>query len=130
MNRHSTSRIKVPAKKRLGDELRKMGVSIPQPREISAYRAAHPDLAPLLPKIARALRKAFGPSLPISLELYKDPEIDDRYLSFFVRPVGSVSAFIDELDEISRRFDPALAKVSGHFLLMPDLRKNSIRNGL
>ena len=49
------------------------------------YLDEHGDLSQLLPEICGQIRKQFGPEAELSLELYRDPEINDRYLTLYLR---------------------------------------------
>ncbi len=50
---------------------------------IRGYLEQYPDLAPLLLPISEAVRKEFGPEAELELEIYRDPEIKDEYLTLF-----------------------------------------------
>src|SRR5205807_7990517 len=60
-------------------------VLVPNRREVLAYCRAHPFLARELPRIAARARAFFGTDAELLLVLYRDPEIDDRYLTMYVR---------------------------------------------
>jgi hypothetical protein len=98
-------------------------IILPNPRDIAAYLAAHPQLARLLPNIGGEVRQAFGPEVELSLELYKDPEIDDRYLTLYVRKESYEPDILDRLQLVSGRFNHTLEEVSGYFLLATDFSR-------
>src|SRR5437762_9211116 len=53
--------------------------------EIAVYLTDHPDLAKIVPSVGARLREEFGKDAQLTLRLYADPEIDDRYVSLNVR---------------------------------------------
>ncbi len=100
----------------------KGGVSIPKASEVLAYLDRFPDLATLLPGLCWQARVEFGPQADLSLELYRDPEIDDRYLILSVRLPRYDSNFMGRIQRVSRRFDDKIAPQSGYILLTTDFR--------
>src|SRR5438552_3262766 len=54
-------------------------VIVPRPSDVITYLNEHADLARLLPDICAQVRQAFGQAAELSLEVYRDPEIDDHY---------------------------------------------------
>jgi hypothetical protein len=62
----------------------------------------------------------FGDRAQISLELYKDPEIDDRYLTIYVRQTEYEPDIIEKIDAISKQFASAITSESGYILVTTD----------
>jgi hypothetical protein len=95
-------------------------VLVPNAQEVEDYLAVHPQLALMLPSIGAEVRQTLGPDVELSLELYKDPEIDDRYLTMYVRKEKYESDILDRLEGIRDRFNAKLAEIPGYFLLTTD----------
>ncbi|MBI1832212.1 MAG: hypothetical protein HYR84_12275 [Planctomycetes bacterium] len=104
-------------------ELQSQGILLANPPLLKGYLAAHVGLASLLGEMCRQVRAAFDPSAELSLELYQDREIDDAYLSLYVRLEKYDSHFMDRLDAIGSTFHKSLEGVSGHFLVTTDFRR-------
>src|SRR5437764_9896619 len=71
-----------------GDLLRRLtpfNVVVGCPDEVEEYLTAHPDLRSALDGICAKLRESFGPDVELALEVYADPEFEDRYLALYVR---------------------------------------------
>ncbi len=96
---------------------------MPKRNGVVAYIAEHVNLAKLLPRICRQLRQAFGREVELSLELYRDPEIDDTYLTLYVRQEKYDSAIIERIEAVSRQFNDKLEQVSGYLLLTTDFHR-------
>ena len=107
----------------LGKQLAAFGVLIPRPDEVRSYLARYRRLAKLLPEICGQVRRALGPAVELSLELYKDPEIEDRYLTLYVRQEKHDSQIIDRLEVLREQTNPELELVPGYLLLMTDFRR-------
>jgi hypothetical protein len=95
-------------------------VIIPDPGEVGAYLRQHADLAQLLPEVCGRVRRAFGREPELSLEVHRDPETDDRYLTLYVRQHKYDVAIMERIEDVSSRFHDLLMAVSGHFLLAAD----------
>ena len=96
-------------------------VLVPNAREVEDYFAVHPQLALMLPSIGADVRRTLGPDVELSLELYKDPEIDDRYLTMYVRKETYESDMLDQLEAIRDRFNGVKwREIPGYFLLTTD----------
>jgi hypothetical protein len=54
--------------------------------------------------------------------MYRDPEIDDRYLTLYVRLEKYDSGVPERIDAVRRQFEQKLEQVSGDFLLTTDFR--------
>jgi hypothetical protein len=99
-----------------------VNVLVPKPSDVMAYLDEHGDLAQLLPKICAEVRQAFGQETELSLEVYRDPEIDDRYLTLYVRQDQYDARIIERIESVRSAYHDSLSAVSGHFLLATDLR--------
>jgi excisionase family DNA binding protein len=106
------------------------GVSIPKRAEVEAYLESFPDVAMLLPELCWQARVEFGPQADLTLELYRDPEIDDRCLILSVRLPRYDSNFMDRIQRVSRRFDDKIAPQSGYILLTTDFRPAGGTDGI
>jgi hypothetical protein len=93
-----------------------------QPADLNAYLDAHPDLAAVLPVVCGRVRQELGPEAELSLEVYRDPEIDDCYLRLCARLLSYDDETLERLDRVSQSFEEELAHGSGYLLLTTDLR--------
>jgi hypothetical protein len=98
-------------------------VVIPKQKEVADYLADNGGLARLLPDICRDVRAAFGPKVELSLQLYRDPEIDDRYLTLYVRQEKYDQDILKQIEAVSKAFDDRLQEAPGYFLLATDFRR-------
>src|SRR5688572_10327688 len=89
-------------------------VAIPNPLDVERYLSDHSTLRSLVPRICERVRAEFGNAAELSLELYRDPEIDDRYLSLDIRQDQYASDIISRLDQLSEEFATELGQCSGH----------------
>jgi len=95
-------------------------VSIPKPEEVRYYLRQYPDIIDLLDFVCDKTRNRFGLPTQISLELYRDPEIDDQYLTIYVRQKEYEKDIISKIEEIRSIYCDELADKSGYFLLTTD----------
>ena len=98
------------------------GIALVNETEIAAYLAAHPDLAKVVPSVGARVREEFGKNAQLTLRLYRDPEIDDRYLSLNVRLLGYDDRTMERIDRVSEPFDEQLCDASGYLLVTTDFR--------
>lgn len=109
-----------PEVKDLLDVLKAMHVIIPKTSEVSEYLLAHLDLSCMIPMICSRLIKAFSEDAKLSLEIYRDPEIHDEYLTLYIRKNEYEEMILDRIDEVMSEFEPALASASGWLLVTTD----------
>lgn len=100
--------------------LKAMHVIIPESSEVREYLLAHLDLSCMIPMICSKLIKAFSEDAKLSLEIYRDPEIHDEYLTLYVRKNEYENMILDRIDEVMSEFDPALGSASGWLLVTTD----------
>ncbi len=104
------------------ESLRARGIRIPRPAEVSDYLTHYPDVIELAEKVCELTREEFDGSAELSLELYRDPEIDDQYLTLYVRPDVWDQVTWDKIERIHYGYELELADLSGWFLVMADFR--------
>jgi hypothetical protein len=81
-------------------------IVVAQPGEIAQYLKLHPALTKIVSDMAAALVEEFrGELSEIELAVYQDPEIDDRYLIYFVRVPEYDETLSPRLDEVWTRVD-------------------------
>jgi hypothetical protein len=100
-----------------------LNVFVPKPSDVTAYLDQHGDLARLLPEICAQVRQAFGQETELSLEVYRDPEIDDCYLTLYVRQDEYDARIIERIEAVRSGFHDSVSAISGHLLLATDLRR-------
>lgn len=98
-------------------------IVIPKPREVKMYLSEHPELGRILPEICTKVRQSLGPRAELSLEMYRDPEIDDQYLNLYVRQERYGSKLLDRINMVSSLFDNRLEEISGYLLITTDFRR-------
>jgi hypothetical protein len=76
------------------------------------------------------VRQELGAEVELSLELYQDPEIDDRYLSLYVREREYRPDLMARIEVVRERVNPMLDDVPGDFLVTTDFRGPRGRNGV
>jgi hypothetical protein len=97
-------------------------VEIPDLGEVKSYLQGHPDLAELLVPICRQIRDVLGHQAELSLEVYRDPECSDHYLTLFVRQRVYEPDLLARIEQVSSRFEEQLSERSGWLLVTTDFR--------
>jgi hypothetical protein len=64
----------------------------------------------------------FGSRAHLSLEVYQDPEIDDKYLTLYIRLQKYDSTVMKQIKEVRREYADMLKDASGWFLLTTDFK--------
>ena len=111
---------KIPDVKDVLEVLKAMHVMIPETSEVSEYLHSHPDLSCLIPPICCKLIKTFHEDARLFLEIYRDPEIHDEYLTLYVRKNVYEEQILDCIDKAIAEFEPALGSASGWLLVTTD----------
>ena len=97
-------------------------VVVPNQPDVEGYLAGHSALQALLPRICERVRAEFGGDAELSLELYLDPEIEDRYLTLYVRQDRYDANIVERLDQLAEQFADELERCTGDVLLTTDFR--------
>ena len=103
-------------------QLLSLEVRLPQPGEVRDYLLRYPDLTDLLLPVCEATRQRFGSHAQLSLEVYRDPEIEDEYVTLYVRHPEYDKCVMKAIKEIRTAYEAKLAGKSGWFLLTTDFR--------
>jgi hypothetical protein len=90
----------------------------------------HLDLGDILGPMGASARQEFGEKAELALEVYGDPEIDDHYLAFYVRPPVYNAHIMARIEKIRDQFREALADRSGWLLVTTGFLPPGYRNGI
>lgn len=99
-----------------------MKILIPKPDEIKYYLSQYPDIIDLIQCVCYETRNRFKLPTQISLELYSDPEINDQYLTIYIRQKEYEKDIMDKIEEIWTLYCNKLTEKSGYFLLTTDFQ--------
>jgi len=97
-------------------------ILIPKPGELRQYLLRHQDMIDLLRHACETTSNRFGIRSQLSLKVYRDPEIEDQYLTLYVRQEQYDEQILDEIEEIRLRYEDLLADRSGWLLVTTDFR--------
>ena len=100
-------------------------VAIPRSAEIRDYLLLYPDMTSRLPIVCQIARFYLESRPQLSLELYRDPEIDDSYLTLYVRQKDYNEALLNEIETLSEACNSVLKDSSGWLLITTDFRPRS-----
>ena len=91
-------------------------------RGVEEYLLEFPGIMDVLPRAIQAVRKHL-PEAQMILDVYRDPEIEDRYLMLCVRTKHYNESFVDRLEKAESEFIGALADTEGWLQLTTDFRE-------
>jgi hypothetical protein len=111
------------------DHIANTGIRMPNRDEVERFLGNRLELADLLRKICTKARTVFN-SAELSLELYHDPEFDDRYLTLFVRLDPYPADILDRIESFTAEFRDYLDQISDYFLVTTDFRRPGVVNGV
>lgn len=110
------------------NQLRQDWIRIPNPPEVREYLLRYPDLANVLPFVCKIARERVGIHPKLYLEVYHDPEIEDEYLTLYVRQQHYDEEILDTIEDIRTQYEAYLARKSGWLLVTTDFRPPSLNN--
>jgi hypothetical protein len=123
-------RQEAPPQESLETRLSSQGIVISNPNDVFSYLDSHADLGNLVASVCAEVRQEFGPEAELALQVYRDPEIHDSYLSLYVRLVAYDDTIIARIDRVSEPFDEELARATGYLLVTSDFRPPRAKNGV
>jgi hypothetical protein len=92
-------------------------VSVRDGRGVRDYLERHPDLARLLPSVCERARQEFEPPDELTIQLYRDPELKDEYLTLYIRQPHYLADILARIERLSDAFGEQLERTSGYLLL-------------
>jgi hypothetical protein len=98
-------------------------IHTPKPHDVRGYLERFPDTEPVVSEVCAGVRRFFGPSAELVLDLNRDPEIDDPFLILFVRLDEYSLATMQQIDEACQPFEEALANTIGYLLVTTDFHR-------
>ena len=104
------------------EHLKSDQIVIPNPEEVSDYLRQYPDIIDLVEFACDETRDRFVLPTQLSLELYRDPEIDDEYLTLYIRQKEYEKNIMDKIEEIQSTYIDEIADKTGYFLLTTDFQ--------
>ena len=103
-------------------QLGSKGVEIPHPSSLKDYLIAHPDISEVVMYATEIAKQHFDGNAQLSLEVYSDPEIDDNYVTLYVRQNEYDESVMKQIKEIRKAYESMLADKIGWFLVTTDFR--------
>jgi hypothetical protein len=104
------------------EQLRAQGIRIPRPAEVRDYLTRYPDVIASVRNASAVAVPAFAGKAVLSLELYVDPEIEDRYLTLYVRQNTYDQDIMERIERVWESYDCELDASSGWFLITTDFQ--------
>jgi hypothetical protein len=102
--------------------LKLLDIRIPNAQDVRDYLFKFDDMIDLAKEVCRKARAKFGNNANLTLLLYHDPEIDDQYLTLYLRLDSYQANTMDLIDSFSRTFDDALKNKSGWLVITTDFQ--------
>lgn len=96
------------------------GIRIPDVAEVRDYLLRYPDMTDVVALVCDLASEHFGAGTQLSLELYHDPEIDDEYLTLYVRQERYEQHVMRTIEDLWTACGPYLAQTSGWLLVTTD----------
>jgi len=95
-------------------------IAVPNPEEVQDYLSHYPDIIELVMFACEETRNHFSLPTQLSLELYRDPEIADQYITLYVRQKEYDENIMDVIEEIWSTYDDKLSTKQGDFFVTTD----------
>jgi hypothetical protein len=97
-------------------------ILIPRPDSLRDYLLQHLDMLNILPIVCKKAADRIDNSSQLSLEVYHDPEIHDKYLTLYVRQAQYDESISELIDEITTEYQEYLSDSTGWLLVTTDFR--------
>jgi hypothetical protein len=98
------------------------GVLIPQPAQVRSYLFHNFNLTRLLQSTCKLAMDRFAAQSQLSLEVYCDSEIEDTYLTLYIRQPHYNEDILKRIEELRAEYEIGLTESSGWFLITTDFR--------
>ncbi len=104
------------------NQLQQNVITIPKAAEVRDYLIRYSDLIDLVLSVCQLTRQRFDSQAQLSLEVYHDPEMEDEYLTLYVRQQDYDEDILDTIEDIRAQYEAKLAGKSGWLLVTTDFR--------
>jgi hypothetical protein len=105
---------------KLLDKLSKLGIAAPNREQVLGYLSSYPDLTEVLAPLCKVVSDRFRDAAHLSLELYRDRESEDSYLTLYVRQAHYQPDLLEQLEDVSAEIGPLLRGSAGWLLVTTD----------
>jgi len=95
-------------------------IEIQNVTEVKYYLRSHEDILDLVCGVCKGVREYFTSNTQLSLEVYHDPEIEDEYLTLYVRQEDYERDILKKIKVILLGYSDFLKGKSGWFLVTTD----------
>jgi len=102
--------------------LQSVPVAFPCAADVRDYVLRHEDMVDLVASACQIASTRFGKTSRLYLEVYHDPEIEDEYLTLYIRQKEYDATFLDQIGAVRAEYEENLAGKSGWFLVTTDFR--------
>ncbi len=104
------------------NHVRNSHIIIPKLLDVRNYLIHYPDMIDLLCFVCEVVSEHFVLDTELSLEVYHDPEIEDEYLTLYVRKQRYDKNIMKEIKEIRSMYENILIDKTGWLLLTTDFQ--------
>jgi hypothetical protein len=104
-------------------DLEGRGVLVLDRRPVLAFLRAHPDLLPVVKRVADVAIERLGDRSELSLEVYRDPEVRSKKLILYARQSPYEGSLLDVIHEIMDNHWQLAPGATGWFQLMTDYQR-------
>ncbi len=98
-------------------------VRIENPAAVRAYLLRYTDLLLVIPTVWKKAVTLLSPDTQFTLALYRDPEIQDEYLTLYARQWKYEDCVLDMIRAINVECEELLSQFSGWFITTTDFRR-------
>jgi hypothetical protein len=92
-------------------------------KSVNNYLKAHSSFGESVNVLCDYARQAFGNSAELALHLYRDPEIDDQYLTLYVRLEEYTPDVLDRIESVNKQFADLQNGLDDQIFLTTDFRR-------
>ena len=97
-------------------------IFIPEPPQVREYLIRHFDLTRILRSTCKLALDRLGITSQLALEVYRDPEIDDTYLTLNIRQHHYTRNILKQIEDLRAEYEVDLSDSSGWFLVSTDFQ--------
>ncbi|MDN7024020.1 hypothetical protein FGU65_03790 [Methanoculleus sp. FWC-SCC1] len=99
-----------------------LGFEFPNPGSVVNYLRQNPGIYDAVLYACMLAEEAFGQRAQITLDVYSDPEIEDEYLTIYIRQHTYDTDIMEQIDVICGEYEAALGDQPGWIVVTTDFR--------